>query len=266
MELERILEDFRAGRLDLPSTLARLKGIEELGFARLDLSREARTGFAEVVYGAGKTAGQLEGILNSFKRRGERLLVTRIGEERAKGLVKLFPDLEHNPGARLLVGPWGPVPQPLGSLAVLCAGTADIPVAEEVAAVAEFLGVQVRRFYDLGVAGAHRLFSRFEEIQAAQVLVVVAGMDGALPSLVGGLVRRPIVAVPTSVGYGAGFEGLAPLLTMLNSCAAGVSVVNIDNGFGAAMTAAKILLLVKDSTPAGSKTWGLPAGPDPRGK
>ncbi|MDT8448203.1 MAG: nickel pincer cofactor biosynthesis protein LarB [bacterium] len=246
MEVEAILEEFRAGRLELGQAIARLKGIEELGFARLDLSREKRTGFGEVVYGASKSLTQLEGIIGSFKRRSERLLVTRLGEDKAKKLCAIYSELEYRPASRLLVGPWGPEPRRLGRLAVLTAGTADIQVAEEAAAVAEYLGAEVHRYFDMGVAGPHRLFSKLEEIQQAQVVIVVAGMDGALPSLVGGLLRRPLVAVPTSVGYGAGFDGLAPLLTMLNSCAAGVSVVNIDNGFGAAFSAAKILLLARD--------------------
>lgn len=246
MDIERILEDFRAGRLELGQAIARLRGIEELGFARLDLSREERTGFSEVVYGPSKSHTQLEAILGSYKSRGERVLVTRLGEGAAKKLLAVYSEVDYQPASRLLIGPWGPNPRPLGQVAILSAGTADVPVAEEAAAVAEYLGCQAVRYFDMGVAGAHRLFSKLEQIREAQAVIVVAGMDGALPSLVGGLIRRPLIAVPTSVGYGAGFEGLAPLLTMLNSCAAGVSVVNIDNGFGAALAAAKALLLGRD--------------------
>lgn len=241
MKLEQLLKDFRGGKLNLDETIAQIKAVEPLGFAQLDLSRKERTGFAEVIYGPGKTALQLQAIFEHFQKIGERCLATRVEPTKALQLCQKNSSLTYNEAAETLFGDWSSA-EPLGKLAVLSAGTSDLKVVEEVAAVAQFLGVQVTRFEDVGVAGVHRLFHELDRIKQADVLVVVAGMDGALPSLVGGLVAQPIIAVPTSVGYGAGFEGLAPLLTMLNACAAGISVVNIDNGFGAAMAAAKILL------------------------
>lgn len=217
----------------------------DLGFAMIDDDRRRRTGLPEVAYGANKTPEQLAAILGHLVSRGEKGLATRVSPEHAAVAQALSPDLVYEPVPRLLWAVPAGVPPftPTSSrrLAVLCAGTSDLPVAEEAARCAEWFGLPVDRVWDVGVAGLHRLMSKMDGIRGADCVVVVAGMDGALPSVVGGLVMAPIIAVPTSVGYGASFHGVAAMLTMLNSCAPGVSVVNIDNGFGAAQSAWRIL-------------------------
>jgi NCAIR mutase (PurE)-related protein len=215
---------------------------ESLGFATIDHHRALRQGFPEVIYGAGKTPEQIVGIASRIAERGDGVLVTRVSEEAAAALAKALPGVVHNAVARTVHLPSPAAPAPArDALLVVTAGTSDLPVAEEAAVTAHALGCQVERLTDVGVAGIHRLLARREMLEAAGVIIVVAGMDGALASVVGGLARVPVIAVPTSVGYGAAFGGIAPLLTMLNSCAAGVTVVNIDNGFGAAVAAARIL-------------------------
>ena len=212
-----------------------------LSYAAPDFDRAARTGVAEVVFGEGKTAEQVAGIVNALVEGGqEHVLVTRIDAAKARAVCELGVDLLHDETSHTAT--WGgdaPI-DGLGVVAVVCAGTSDAPVAEEAARTAEFLGNQVRRIYDVGVAGVHRLLAHQDELCRARVIVAVAGMEGALPSVVAGLVPCPVIAVPTSVGYGASFGGVAALLAMLNSCASGVSVVNIDNGFGAAFQASLI--------------------------
>ena len=214
----------------------------DLGFAQVDLDRERRQGVPEVIYGAGKTAGQIVAIAGALRGRGQSpVLVTRLDAEKARAVAEgLGEGFSYFAEARL--GRLGPAraPDGIGRVAVVCAGTSYLPVAEEAALVAESLGNEVVRIRDVGVAGIHRLLARVDDLRAASVVVVVAGMEGALASAVGGLVAAPVVAVPTSVGYGAAFEGLAALLSMINSCAAGVSVVNIDNGFGAGFLAHRI--------------------------
>ena len=215
---------------------------DNLGFARVDLQRKSRQGFGEVIYGEGKTPGQIVSILKSLDAHGQRpLLVTRIDRAKADRVAEELGDaFVYFPEARL--GRLG-VCRPCdgnGTVAVACGGTSDIAVAEEAALVAETLGNKVARIYDVGVAGLHRLLACEKELKSASVVVAVAGMEGALPSVIGGLVEAPVIAVPTSVGYGASFGGVAALLAMLNSCAAGVSVVNIDNGFGAGFLASRI--------------------------
>ena len=214
----------------------------DLGFAQVDLDRLRRQGVPEVVYGAGKTADQIAAIAAALRDRGQSpVLVTRIDAEKAAAVAAaLGPGFEYWPEARL--GRLGPAREPdgKGRIAVVCAGTSDLPVADEAALVAESLGNEVLRVADVGVAGLHRLLAPADDIRSARVVIVVAGMEGALASAVGGLVSAPVIAVPTSVGYGAAFDGLAALLSMLNSCAAGVSVVNIDNGFGAGFLASRI--------------------------
>ena len=215
---------------------------ESLGFATLDHHRALRQGFPEVVYGAGKTVEQVVLIAQRIAERGDGVLVTRVHHEAVAALTSALPGLEHSAVAATCFLP--PLTAPtvaLQSLLVITAGTSDLPVAEEAAVTARAMACSVERLTDVGVAGIHRLLARRDVINAAGVIVVVAGMDGALASVVGGLARVPVIAVPTSVGYGASFGGIAPLLTMLNSCAAGVTVVNIDNGFGAAVAAARIL-------------------------
>ena len=216
--------------------------IDDLGFARVDLQRRSRQGTAEVVYGEGKTAAQIAAILSSLRDHAQLpALVTRIDAEKSAEVAKsLGADFTYFPEARLgRLGGNRPC-DGIGAIAVATGGTSDIPVAEEAALVAEALGNRVMRLYDVGVAGLHRLLACLDELRAARVVVAVAGMEGALPSVIGGLVDSPVIAVPTSVGYGSSFGGVTALLSMLNSCAAGVSVVNIDNGFGAGFLASRI--------------------------
>ena len=216
--------------------------VESLGFASIDHHRALRQGFPEVIFGAGKTDEQVEQIAARIAAQGDGFLVTRVAESAAARLVARFPAAESNPVARTVhFRGTTAVPRAAGSLLIVTAGTSDLPVAEEAAVTADALGLDVSRLTDVGVAGIHRVLSRRDLLATARVLIVVAGMDGALSSVIGGLVRAPVIAVPTSVGYGAAFGGIAPLLTMLNSCAAGVTVVNIDNGFGAAVAASRIL-------------------------
>ena len=221
---------------------SRNSDVDNLDFARVDLARLRRQGVPEVVYGAGKTAEQIVAILASLRDHGQTpALATRIDAEKAKAVASALGDgFTYFPAARL--GRLGPAraPDGLGPIAVAAAGTSDLPVAEEAALTAETLGNEVTRLYDVGVAGLHRLLACSDELASASVVVAVAGMEGALASVVGGLVSCPVIAVPTSVGYGASFGGISALLSMLNSCAAGVSVVNIDNGFGAGFLAHRI--------------------------
>ena len=212
----------------------------DIGFAKLDLSREDRTGLPETIYSAGKTNEQLLKILQTFQEKGVSVLGTRCSKEQYDFVKNSGLPLEYDELSRVIK--LGKNKAKIsGVLAVCAAGTADLPVAEEAALVAEFTGITVERYYDVGVAGLHRLLSKIEQIKKADAIIAVAGMEGALPSVVAGLVSAPVVAVPTSCGYGASFQGLTALLAMLNSCAEGVSVVNIDNGFGAAMVARKML-------------------------
>jgi pyridinium-3,5-biscarboxylic acid mononucleotide synthase len=218
---------------------------EDLGFSKVDFDREKRTGYPEVIYGEGKTAVQIQQIMTKLIEKHGKVLVTRVDEEKGRTLIEAFPLAQYDCTSRILQ--YGvPERQYGGEVMVLCAGTSDLFVAEEAAITAEWMGCNVKRLYDVGVAGIDRLLAYREEITKASVLIVVAGMEGALPSVVGGMVRRPVIAVPTSVGYGAHLQGLTPLLTMLTSCASGMSVVNIDNGFGAAYQAALILKLASE--------------------
>lgn len=241
-ELRRLLDGLTRGEVDVETAFDALKELPyaDLDFAKIDHHRELRTGFPEVVFGQGKTPEQIEAIARRIVARHSRLLVTRVSPDAASQVTSAFPSLAYHPLARVLTHGYAPRPAELGEVAILAAGTSDLPVAEEAAITAELWGVTVSRVYDVGVAGIHRLFHRKPVLDAAKALVVVAGMEGALASVVGGLVSRPVVAVPTSVGYGASFGGLAALLAMLNSCASGVSVVNIDNGFGAGYLAGMI--------------------------
>lgn len=210
---------------------------KDLGFAKLDLHRE-RKGFPEVVFCEGKTAAQIRDITKTIFKSNHRVLLTRIDREQARWIKKAFPKGRLFSQARMFY--LGPMPARTGLVSILSAGTADIPVAEEAAVTAEIMGCAVKRFFDVGVAGIHRLLALKREIDRSRVVVVVAGMDGVLASVVGGLFAKPIIAVPTSIGYGLSLKGITPLLTMLNSCAPGVAVVNIDNGFGAGYLAAVI--------------------------
>ena len=241
-DTKKILEQLRAGELSVDQALLKLKlaPFEDLGFAKVDHHRALRQGAAEVIYGEGKTPEQIAGILRAMLSHGERtVLVTRLSAEKAGPLTAEFP-MDYHADARVgIVGSF-PEPDGLGKIVVATGGTSDIPVAEEAALTAEALGNTVERIYDVGVAGLHRLQARLPQIMEASVLIAIAGMEGALASVLGGLVDCPVIAVPTSVGYGASFGGVSALLSMLNSCASGVSVVNIDNGFGAGFLASRI--------------------------
>jgi NCAIR mutase (PurE)-related protein len=240
--LRRLLEDVRAGTVSTDAALERLRALpfEDLGFARVDNHRSLRTGFPEVIFCQGKTAEQIARIAERIATSGHNVLATRAWPEAFEAVRALLPDAEYHPQARSITVRRVPVQPLTGLVLVITAGTSDIPVAEEAALTAELAGCPVARLYDVGVAGIHRLLYNTSLLWDANVVIVVAGMEGALPSVVAGLVDRPVIAVPASVGYGASFQGLAPLLTMLNSCAAGIAVVNIDNGFGAGMLAAMI--------------------------
>jgi len=244
-ELDSLLQAVRDGRLSPEQAAERLKTLpfENLGFATVDHHRALRRGFAEVVFGAGKTPEQVAAIVDRIASRGQNVLVTRTTPEVLDRVASGRPagQVRYHDAARAITLVQAPVPPLEGGVAVVCAGTSDVPVAEEAALTAEFHGATVERVYDVGVAGLHRLLDRTAVIRQARVVVVAAGMEGALPSVVGGLVEAPVIAVPTSVGYGASFQGLAALLAMLNSCATGIAVVNIDNGFGAGYMACAIL-------------------------
>ena len=247
-ELLGILNEVAVGSLDVDAAVERLasSGIDDLGFARIDTDRERRTGLAEVIFAPGKTDDQLEGLVGRCLELHGRVLVTRLEADRAGPLLKRFDELTYHEAARVLEARPDREPVHL-PVAVVSAGTSDLPVAEEAAVVLEHLGHPVDRIVDVGVAGIHRLFAQLERLRAARAVVVAAGMEGALPSVVAGLIHRPVVAVPTSIGYGASFGGVAALLGMLNSCAAGIGVVNIDNGFGAATLVHRIALGKDDS-------------------
>jgi NCAIR mutase (PurE)-related protein len=238
--LHKLLTQVRSGKVPISAALATLKDVPfvELGFATLDTHRSLRFGFPEVVLGEAKSVEQLTGIIEALRARKQAVLVTRVSAEKAKELLLRFPQASYDPVARIFQIRFRRFKA--GTVAVVSAGTSDIPVAEEAAVTSEAMGATVRRVYDVGVAGIHRLLRRRAEIQEADAAVVVAGMEGALASAVGGLVGIPVVAVPTSIGYGANFNGLSALLAMLNSCAPNVATMNIDNGFGAGFYAALI--------------------------
>jgi NCAIR mutase (PurE)-related protein len=240
-----MLQRVRDGGLRPEEAMERLANLpyEEAGFAKIDHHRRLRTGLPEVIYAAGKTAAQVGEIFFRMAAMGGDVLATRADEAAFAAVKALVPEAQYHPVARIVALRQAPADAThgAGALAVLCAGTSDLPVAEEAAVTAEVMGAKVRRIYDVGVAGLHRLLAHREELREAEVVIVCAGMEGALPSVVGGMVGAPVIAVPTSVGYGAAFAGIAALLGMLNSCSPNVTVVNIDNGFGAAYVASMIL-------------------------
>jgi NCAIR mutase (PurE)-related protein len=241
-ELEDILEKVAGKKLSVREAFLRLKDYpyQDLGFAKVDHHREVRKGFPEIIYGQGKTEAQILGIAQEISRRGNSLLVTRVEPPTYAKLKKKLPGCLYNPQGKIA---WlrkkKPVPGE-GKIVVITAGTSDIPVAEEACVTCEMLGNEIERIYDVGVAGLHRLFGEMEKIRNARLIIAVAGMEGALPSVLAGLFKAPIIAVPTSVGYGASLGGISALLAMLNSCPGGVAVVNIDNGFGAGYLASLI--------------------------
>jgi NCAIR mutase (PurE)-related protein len=242
MDIKEILDQYKSGELNLNEALQSLsnKGIEEMGFATLDTDRLRRTGMPEVIYAQGKTIKQVAQIAERMYNKGIDILATKASAEMFEAIRKFIPDAEYNSLAKTIMYKHKVQPLNKGYIAVVAAGTSDLPVAEEAVVTARFLNNKVETVYDVGVAGIHRLFNKLEIIQKARVIIAVAGMEGALASVIGGLVDKPVIGVPTSIGYGANFGGLSALLSMLNSCASGISVVNIDNGFGAACQATLI--------------------------
>ena len=241
-QIEEILEKVKSGILTPEAALKRLAHYpyQDLDFAKIDHQREARKGFPEIIYGMGKTDAQVLAIAREIVKKGGNLLATRVTETAYRKVKKSIPAVQVNAAARAVFLKQRPAPAGKGRIAVLTAGTSDIPVAEEACVTGDMLGNEIDRVYDVGVAGLHRLLGEYERLRKARVIICCAGMEGALPSVVAGLVSVPVIAVPTSVGYGASFHGLAALLAMLNSCPGGVGVVNIDNGFGAACLASLI--------------------------
>lgn len=234
-EVRQILEAVQSGQTSVDDALMKLKTapFEDIGYAKVDMHRKIRQGAAEVIYGAGKTPEQIAGIVETMQKNGQsRILITRMSED-AAAYLRQKQALDYRKEARVGILGDFPIPDGIGKIVISTGGTSDIPVAEEAALTAEILGSQVVRLYDVGVSGIHRLLAHMELIMGASVIIAIAGMEGALASVVGGLADCPVIAVPTSVGYGASFGGVSALLSMLNSCASGVSVVNIDNGFGA---------------------------------
>jgi len=246
-ELLRILEEVKAGRLEIATAAEKFKGLpfEDIQYAKIDHHREIRRGFPEIIFCEGKTVAQLLGIARGIWERGSSVIGTRCTPEQFRALAAEMADARYFTEARIFFISRGGPPQCSQKIAVLTAGTSDIPVAEEAAVTVECLGIEAERIYDVGVAGIHRLFANLGRINGASIIIAVAGMEGALPSIVAGLTDKPVIAVPTSIGYGANFQGLSALLAMLNSCAGGIGVVNIDNGFGAAYLAALILHQIK---------------------
>jgi hypothetical protein len=240
--MKKLLEDFKAGKVKLQEVLERIRSLpyEDLGFAKIDTHRILRKGVPETVYCQGKTIPQILEILKSMCKSNHNILATRANKRVYSAVKKILPEAEYNDVAKTIVIRKEEIKPKKGKILVVTAGTSDIPVAEEAAVTAQLMGNKVEKIYDIGVAGIHRLLDVKDKIFEASVIIVVAGMEGALASIIGGLTSKPVIAVPTSVGYGANFKGIAPLLTMMNTCAEGVVVVNIDNGFGAGYFASLI--------------------------
>ncbi|NCC53277.1 MAG: nickel pincer cofactor biosynthesis protein LarB [Spartobacteria bacterium] len=250
MDMEQMLNSVADGSLSPAEALQRLQSMNEtdMGFARLDLNRLKRRGLPEVIYCPGKTPEQVCAICTGMIQAGQNVLATRAPREIFDVVIKAHPDARYHEQARAITLDVTALPAPRGHVVVMTAGTVDIPVAEEACLVAERMGARVTRLYDVGVAGLHRLLNRLEVLKDAVVVIVVAGMEGALPSVVAGLIDKPVIAVPTSAGYGLNLDGVAAFLTMINSCVPGISVVNIDNGFGAGVSAAMINRLADSTT------------------
>ncbi|MFA5864910.1 MAG: nickel pincer cofactor biosynthesis protein LarB [Phycisphaerae bacterium] len=249
--LKTMLEKLASGKLSVDTALERLTHFpsEDIGFAHVDHHRSIRCGFPEVIFCPGKTTDQIVEIFKRLAKGGGNILATRGNESAYEAVKKILPDVRFNPLSRCIALRQKPANLSTGTVGVICAGTSDVPVAEETRETLEIMDQQVETFYDVGVAGLHRLLAKSARLRQMSVLVVIAGMEGALPSVVGGLVSAPVIAVPTSIGYGASFNGIAALLGMLNSCAANVTVVNIDNGFGAGYVAALINRLAEKQEP-----------------
>lgn len=242
-EILKLLKEIKDNKIDEKEALSLIKGnnYEDLEYAKVDHSRKKRNGFPEVIYCEGKTVEQISGIITSISNNGNNVLGTRLSKDKFIELSKIHENLEYNELGRTIKLINNPITMSIESVAIVNAGTSDIPVSEEAYETLCMLGITSVKFYDVGVAGIHRLFDNLDEIKKCKVIITVAGMEGALASVIGGLVSVPVVAVPTSVGYGASFNGLSALLTMLNTCASGVSTMNIDNGFGAGFFCATII-------------------------
>ncbi|MCE5090659.1 nickel pincer cofactor biosynthesis protein LarB [Staphylococcus devriesei] len=245
--IEDLLESVKSNQISIDEAKAQLSHYDELGFAKIDLHRAQRQGFPEVIFGQGKTKEQIVKIITSLLHHNNVILVTRIDQDKATYVLEHHPNLAHYAEANIVCTPLDEIEKSEHYISVLCAGTSDLPIAEEAAITAEVMGIQVKRFYDVGVSGIHRLFAHIQDIRHGKVSIVIAGMEGALSSVVGGLVDHPVYAVPTSVGYGANLDGITTLLSMINSCAPGTSVLNIDNGFGAGYNAAMIINMLENT-------------------
>lgn len=243
--IEDLLKDVQSNKISIDEAKAQLSHYDELGFAKIDLHRTQRQGFPEVIFGEGKTKEQISSIIETLQNNNSNILVTRINEEKAKFILEYHPNLFYSETANIICTPTDSMNKSKHFISIVCAGTSDLPIAEEAALTAESMGVSVMRFYDVGVSGIHRLFENIQDIRKGKATVVIAGMEGALASVVGGLVDHPVYAVPTSIGYGANFNGITTLLSMINSCAPGTSVLNIDNGFGGGYNAAMIINMLE---------------------
>lgn len=243
--IEQLLKAVHANELSVDDAKDQLNHYDELGFAKIDLHRTQRQGFPEVIFGEGKTKEQLHDIVHTLIKHDSIVLITRIDQEKADHITAKYDQLEYHETARIVSTKIKHIAKTNHYASIICAGTSDLPVAEEAAITAEVMGIQVQRFYDVGVSGIHRLFAHIESIRQSKVSVVVAGMEGALSSVVAGLVDHPVYAVPTSIGYGANLQGVTTLLSMVNSCAPGTSVLNIDNGFGGGYNAAMIINMIE---------------------
>ncbi|MCI5839518.1 MAG: nickel pincer cofactor biosynthesis protein LarB [Peptoniphilaceae bacterium] len=246
MDEKNFLENIKNGEISINDGIKYLKDFnyKEMNFAKLDFQRKSRRHFGEVIFGENKKIEHIIEIINSFIERKEDVLITRLSKKRAKKILKSIPSLNYDPLSQTGFIKFSKNEQ-IGNVAICTGGTADMKIAEEARITAEFFGCKTNKFYDVGVSGIHRVFSKMDEIKKANAIIAIAGMEGALPTVLAGLVDRPIIAVPTSVGYGASLKGISALLTMINSCAEGISVVNIDNGYGAAYNAAQINFLVE---------------------
>lgn len=243
--IESLLKAVKHNTLSIDEAKQQLSHYDELGFAKIDLHRKKRQGFPEVIFGEGKTKAQLIKIIESLLKHNEIILITRIDKSKANAIIAHYPQLEYYTIANIVCTPIDSIEKTKHYASIICAGTSDLPIAEEAAITAEVMGVSVQRFYDVGVSGIHRLFAHIEAIRKGKVSVVIAGMEGALSSVVSGLVDHPLYSVPTSIGYGANLEGVTTLLAMINSCAPGTSVLNIDNGFGGGYNAAMIVKMIE---------------------
>jgi NCAIR mutase (PurE)-related protein len=245
--LKALLHQVAAGHIDPAVAYDELKHFEDLGFVKIDHHRAKRKGFPEVIFGENKTAQQITSIFQSLIKTNEVVLATRVSDDKANAIIQSIPQVEYHEASRILLYGKNPLePRYKGTIGIVCAGTSDLPVTEEAAITARAMGNRVKEFYDVGIAGIHRLFHHLDEIKQCRIVIAVAGMEAALPSVLGGLLKQPIIAVPTSVGYGSHFKGVTALLSMLNSCSSGITVVNIDNGFGAAYSATLINRIGED--------------------